>query len=127
MGSLDPQRVGTRLGRTLTGAEAAQVALWAKDAELLIRHRMNTLGASEADVDPAVMQSVVELAVTAMARRPNDETEVSVTVDDGSVRRRYESSPGRVAILDEWWELLGLAGDALAGGWSGSLQYRGAP
>ena len=46
--------------------------------------------------------------MVAQVRRPDDATQVTKSVDDGSVTRTYKSSRGRVDILDEWWALLGV-------------------
>lgn len=101
--------IAARLGRSLSAAEAAQVALWIGDAEYLIDTRAERLGLA---VDLTARDRVVALAVTAMARNPNDETQVDVAIDDGRVSRRYSSSGGAVSITDEWWGWLGLAGSA---------------
>lgn len=108
-----PDDIAARLGRPLTSAEATQVPVWIGDAEWLISQRADRLGVT---VDPDVASRVVALAVTAMAQRPDDATQVDVAVDDGRVSRRYSSSTGRVAILDEWWAELGLS--VATGAWT---------
>ena len=100
--------IAARLGRSLTTAEAAQVALWIGDAEYLIDARAERL---ERTVDLDVRDRVVALAVVEMARNPQNETQVDVAIDDGRVSRRYSSSTGRVGITDEWWTWLGLLGE----------------
>jgi hypothetical protein len=46
--------------------------------------------------------------VTSHVRRPDNATQVTVSVDDGSTSKTYRSGRGRVEIVDEWWSLLGL-------------------
>ena len=103
--------IAARLGRSLTTAEAAQVALWIGDAEYLIDARAERL---ERTVDLDVRDRVVALAVVEMARNPQNETQVDVAIDDGRVSKRYSSSTGKVGITDEWWSWLGLAGSSSA-------------
>lgn len=103
--------IAARLGRSLSAAEAAQVALWIGDAEYLIDARAERL---ERTVDLDVRDRVVALAVVEMARNPQNETQVDVAIDDGRVSKRYSSSTGKVGITDEWWSWLGLAGSSSA-------------
>jgi hypothetical protein len=58
--------------------------------------------------DPDRMDYVVREAVVAQVKRPDDVTQVTVSVDDGQTSKSYRSGKGRVTILDEWWTLLGL-------------------
>ena len=99
--------IAARLGRSLSAAEAAQVALWIGDAEYLIDARAERL---DRTVDLDVRDRVVALAVVEMARNPNNETRIDSAVDDARVSRTISSSSGRVGITDEWWSWLGLAG-----------------
>lgn len=83
-----------------------QWKLWIDDAVMLIEARRIEVGAEmpdQAKIDYVVRQSVV-----AHIKRPDDATQVTIAVDDGSSSRSYQSAKGRVAILDEWWTLLGL-------------------
>lgn len=83
-----------------------QWSMWISDAEMLIETRRLSL-----DVDPideAKVDYVVREAVVAQVKKPDDATQVTVSVDDGSTSRSYKSGKGRVSILDEWWLLLGL-------------------
>ena len=114
-------QIEDRLGRPLTEAEQRQVPLWIEDAEASIEHRMQRLGVAE--VDLAVMSRVVQKAVTAMAKRPDDATRVDIAVDDGRVGKTYSSSTGEVTIKDEWWDELGLTVPGVTTGWSGSIAY----
>lgn len=83
-----------------------QWQMWVEDAEMLIEARRSTLGA--AAPDEAKLDYVVREAVAAHIKRPDDATQVTVAIDDGSSSRSYKSGKGRVTILDEWWALLGL-------------------
>lgn len=80
--------------------------MWIHDAVMLIEVRRAKLGAEA----PGEMQLdyVVREAVVAHIKRPDDATQVTIAVDDGSSSRTYQSARGRVTILDEWWALLGL-------------------
>lgn len=83
-------------------AEALQWAMWITDARLLIAARLGDIYA----LNQTVLDYVVREAVVAQVRRPDDATQVSVSVDDGNVSRQYRTGHGRVTILDEWWDLL---------------------
>jgi len=83
-----------------------QWELWISDAEMLIQTRVDQLGVP--DPDAAKLDYVVREAVVAHVRRPDDATQVTISVDDGSSSKTYRSGKGRVVILDEWWALLGL-------------------
>lgn len=103
--------IATRLGVATPSPDSPtgkQWSAWIGDATLLIRLRAEALGLSLEELDQDALDRVVTLAVVAMARKPDDATTVDVSVDDGRVSRRYESSTGRVGILDEWWSWLGL-------------------
>ena len=80
--------------------------LWISDAEMLIEVRRSALGV--ATIDAAKVDYVVREAVVAHVKKPDDATQVTVSVDDGSTSKSYRSGKGRVTILDEWWVLLGL-------------------
>lgn len=75
---------------------------WINSALLLIAARLGDTSL----LDQNVLDYVVGEAVAAMVRRPEDYTQIDVQVDDGRLSKRYESGKGRVAILDEWWNLL---------------------
>lgn len=103
--------IATRLGvatPTNDSPTGKQWLAWIDDATLLIRLRAESLGLTFEGLDPEALDRVVTLAVVAMARKPDDSTTLDVAIDDGRVSRRYESSTGRVGILDEWWSWLGL-------------------
>jgi hypothetical protein len=83
-----------------------QWTMWIADAEMLIELRRIELDVDSLDVSK--VNYVVREAVVAQVKKPDDATQVTVAVDDGSSQRSYSSGKGRVTILDEWWTLLGL-------------------
>lgn len=91
-----------------TSPQGKQWSKWIGDAIDLIERRAERVGVDLGDLAEERVDRVVELAVVAMARKPDDATTVDVSVDDGRVLRSYQSSTGRVGILDEWWADLGL-------------------
>lgn len=107
--SVTPNMLAVALGQAAPEAGSVteqQWAMWVDDAEMLIEARRITLGATAPDL--AKLDYVVREAVVAHIKRPDDATQVTISVDDGSSSRSYQSGRGRVAILDEWWALLGL-------------------
>jgi hypothetical protein len=104
--AVTPDTIAVALGRTAPATddpEYQQWDMWINDALMLIEARLGdpTL------LDQAKLDYVVREAVVAHVRRPDDATQISVSVDDGSTSRTYRSGKGRVVILDEWWDLLG--------------------
>jgi translation initiation factor IF-1 len=101
--------IAIALGVTAPAPDSAtdlQWSMWISDAEMLIETRRLSL---EVDpIDEAKLDYVVREAVVAQVKKPDDATQVTVSVDDGSTSRAYKSGKGRVTILDEWWLLLGL-------------------
>lgn len=100
-----PDDIAVELGRTApsqTSLEFAQWESWIADARMLISARLGDLAA----LDEERLDYVVRQAVAAHVRRPDDATQVAVTVDDGSVSKTYRTSRGRVEIIDDWWTLL---------------------
>ncbi|MDQ0726813.1 hypothetical protein [Microbacterium sp. W4I20] len=85
-----------------------QWVLWIDDATMLIENRATQLDINLDDIGEAKLDYVVREAVVAQVKKPDDATQVSITVDDGTTSRSYRSGKGRVQILDEWWTLLGL-------------------
>lgn len=85
-----------------------QWELWISDAEMLIDTRAGQLGIDPVTIDEAKLDYVVRQAVVTHVKKPDDATQVTVTVDDGSTSKSYRSGRGRVEIIDEWWLLLGL-------------------
>ena len=97
--------VAVELGRpagSYDSVESAQWQKWIGDARFLIGARLGDLSA----LDQTALDYVVILAVAAHVRRPDESTQVDISVDDARVSRRYATGKGRVVILDEWWELL---------------------
>jgi hypothetical protein len=106
--SVTPYEIAVELGRTVpsgTTTEYAQWEQWISDALFLIGRRLGDVSALDQDT----VDYVVRQAVAMHVRRPDDATQVAVTVDDGSVSRTYRSSKGRVEIIDDWWALLSPA------------------
>lgn len=85
-----------------------QWQLWIDDATMLVDNRAQQLSIDLESIDEAKLDYVIREAVVAQVKKPDDATQVSVTVDDGTTSRSYRSGKGRVTILDEWWTLLGL-------------------
>ena len=83
-----------------------QWSLWIDDAGMLIENRRAKLDAPT--IDEAKLDYVIREAVVAHVKKPDDATQVTVSVDDGQTSKSYRSGKGRVTILDEWWTLLGL-------------------
>lgn len=104
-----PAKIAVALGQAAPepgSVTEQQWQMWLDDAEMLIESRRVQLGV--ADVDQAKLDYVLREAVVAHIKRPDDATQVTIAVDDGSSSRSYHSGKGRVTILDEWWVLLGL-------------------
>ena len=107
--SVTPAMLAVALGQAAPepgSVTEQQWRMWIDDAVMLIDARQATLGA--AVPDQAKLDYVVREAVAAHIKRPDDATQVTIAVDDGSSSRSYKTGKGRVTILDEWWALLGL-------------------
>lgn len=107
--AVDIEKIAVALGQaapTPSSLQAQQWEMWIADAEMLISTRVAEL--KKDPPDEAKVDYVVRQAVVAHIKKPDDATQVTVSVDDGSSSRTYQSGKGRVAILDEWWMLLGL-------------------
>lgn len=107
--SVSIEQVATALGVEPPPEEdvkARQWEMWLTDAEMLIENRRVQLGAEP--IDQVKFDYVVREAVVAHIKRPEDATQVTISVDDGSSSKTFKSGKGRVTILDEWWTLLGL-------------------
>lgn len=106
--AVTPATIAVALGvaAPVTGSVTEkQWLLWIGDAEMLIEDRADQLGVSP---DALKIDYVVREAVVAHIKKPDDATQVSITVDDATTSKSYRSGKGRVTILDEWWTLLGL-------------------
>lgn len=107
--AVTPETIAVALGRTTPeDVEYAQWDMWIEDALMLIEARLGdpTLADLDPPLDQVKLDYVVREAVKAQVLRPDDATQVAVSVDDGSVSKTYRSSSGRVTILDIWWDLL---------------------
>lgn len=107
--SVTPGMIAVALGQAAPepgSVTEQQWEMWVQDAKMLISARQGELGAAAPDQAP--LDYVVREAVVAHIKRPDDATQVTIAVDDGSSSRSYKTGKGRVTILDEWWELLGL-------------------
>jgi hypothetical protein len=108
--TVTPATIAVALGRTAPeGASVTwqQWQMWIDDALMLIDARKAELQVTT-ELDNAALDYVVREAVTSHVRRPDNATQVTVSVDDGSTSKTYRSGRGRVEIVDEWWSLLGL-------------------
>jgi hypothetical protein len=106
--AVTPEMIAVALGVNAPASDSPQFAqwsMWIDDARLLIEARLGDLTL----LDQAKLDYVVREAVVLQARRPDGATQVTTSVDDGSLSRTYQASRGRVAILDEWWDLLSPA------------------
>jgi hypothetical protein len=84
----------------------AQWTMWVDDAYMLIEARRLEIGHTD-PIDEAKLDYVVRQAVVAHIKKPDDATQVTVSVDDGSTSKTFKSGKGRVS-LDDWWAFLGL-------------------
>nr|DAL14416.1 MAG TPA_asm: hypothetical protein [Caudoviricetes sp.] len=106
---ISPADIAAALGRPTPepdSIEWRQWDLWITDARMLIENRLGDLG----ELDQTKLDYVTREAVVAQVRRPDDSTQVDVSIDDGRVSKRFSSGSGRVRILDEWWALLDPTG-----------------
>lgn len=103
--AVTPETIAVALGVAAPAADSTQYAqwqMWIDDALMLIGARLGDV----ALLDQARLDYVVREAVVDQVRKPDDATQVDISVDDGRVSRRYSTSRGRITIRDEWWELL---------------------
>lgn len=108
--SVIPSMIAVALGQTAPDSGSVteqQWEMWISDAEMLIETRRLVV-APDLTIDEAKLDYVVREAVVAHVKKPDDATQVTIAVDDGSTSKSYRSGRGRVTILDEWWSLLGL-------------------
>lgn len=109
--SVTPANIAVKLGVAAPVPGSIQHEQWAQDiddAVMLIEDRADTLGINISSISEMKMDYVVREAVVAHIKKPDDATQVSITVDDATTSKSYKSGKGRVVILDEWWTLLGL-------------------
>lgn len=108
--SVTPSTIAVALGQAApeTGSITDQQwTLWIADAQMLIEARRLAVDPTLV-IDEAKTDYVVREAVVSQVKKPDDATQVTVAVDDGSTSKTYKSGKGRVTILDEWWLLLGI-------------------
>ena len=107
--AVTPEMIAIALGRadSPTIAEYQQWWMWISDAEMLINARKDALEITD-PLDEARFDYVVREAVVAHVRRPDNATQVTISVEDASTSKTYRSARGRIEIIDEWWALLGL-------------------
>jgi hypothetical protein len=101
------QQVAVALGRPADfGADQqAQITWWLNGVELLIKKRFGDV--DDLDQDNLVYVEVEAVAAKVPPKGTAGESSVTVSVDDGSVTRRWEKSPVTDGdITDEWWGLL---------------------
>jgi len=106
--AVTPEDIALELGRPNPDPSTPtyqQWQRWINDTLLLIEARF---GSRFVLINPSVLDYVVRQAVASRARRPDSASSYTVSVDDGSVTRRYENGDqaGSDYILDEWWDLL---------------------
>lgn len=109
--TVTPADIATALGRPSPDAGSVTESQWQMhidDALMWVNDRADNLSVTE--IDQGKLDYVIREAVRAHVLRPDNATQVTVSVDDASTQKTYRSSTGRVAILDEWWSLLGLVG-----------------
>lgn len=111
--AVTPENIAVALGRIapeVGSTEYEQWSLWIEDAARAIERRAERLGIDPASLNQVDVDYVIRESVVAQVRRPDSATQVTVSVDDASTSRTYSSGSGRVTILADWWDLLGLAG-----------------
>jgi hypothetical protein len=86
-----------------------QWTMWVDDAYMLIEDRQVEVGKTD-QIDEAKLDYVVRQSVVSHIKKPDDATQVTVSVDDASTSRTYQSGKGRVSVSD-WWAFLGLTGE----------------
>lgn len=94
--------------RTLSEQQIAAATLWEQWICADIEARMVRCGRAWPDMDAVQVQRFTIEAICYRLDHPDDATQVDVTVDDGSVSRRYASSTGQLVYQDAWWGWLGL-------------------
>src|SRR5690348_1364908 len=91
--TVTPAKVAVALGvvaPTPNSPQDAQWSMWIDDALMLVQSRVDAV-APTPTVDQAKLDYVIREAVVAQARRPDDATQVTVSVDDGSTSKTYRT------------------------------------
>jgi hypothetical protein len=110
--TVTPAMIAVALGQAAPDSGSVtfqRYSMWVTDALMLVQVRLDAIDPTLV-LDQARLDYVIREAVVAHAQRPDDATQVTVSVDDASTSKSYRSGKGRVTILDQWWELLGLTG-----------------
>lgn len=105
---ITPANIAVALGVAAPAVDSVteqQWEMWIADALMLIQDRAT---AQSVTPDQVKLDYVIREAVVAHVRRPDDATQVTISVDDAASTKTYKSGKGRVTILDEWWLMLGL-------------------
>lgn len=111
--TVTPAKIAVAVGQAAPSSGSTieqQWQMWIDDALMLINDRATKLNVTV--IDQAKIDYVVRESVADHVKRPDNATQVSVQVDDGMTTKSYRSGAGRVAILDTWWTMLGLAESA---------------
>lgn len=119
--AVTPAMIAVKLGRAAPEPGSITEQQWnmnIDDALMLIQNRADELDIDMSTISEMKLDYVVREAVVAYVKRPDDATHVSVTVDDGTTARTYQSGKGRIDILDEWWRMLGLVDTSDSGAFS---------
>ena len=98
--------VAVALGRPIPdeGYQRDQVDHWLAGVEMTIAQRLGDVSL----LGQAALVFVESEAVAALVRTAGiPESSITVSVDDGSVTRRYESADYDALITDAWWTMLG--------------------
>lgn len=101
--------VATELARpTPDPLVADQWQSWIDRAYRMIRAEFGE--SAYAALDPDLVDDVVLMAVVEHVRswRESTASQYTVSVDDGTVSRRFEASSGPLSIADDLWALLGV-------------------
>lgn len=108
---ITPEDIATELGVPNPASNSAtenQWQLWIGDADMLVQLRAEQLSVDAESIDRVKINYVVRQAVARHVRRPDDATQVTTAIDDGSESKTYRTGAGRVKISDEEWLILGL-------------------
>lgn len=106
-----PAMIAVKLGVTAPEPGSVQEQQWQMDIDdalMLIEDRAEQLDVEISTISEKKLDYVIREAVVAHIKKPDDATQVSITVDDATTSKSYRSGKGRVSILDEWWTMLGL-------------------
>jgi hypothetical protein len=106
--------VAIALGRPtadFSSEQQGQINYWLNGVELVLGSRLGPVS----ELDQATLRYVETEVVAAKVRRLAEDgaTSVSVSVDDGTVTRRYESVTAADATAD-MWSMFGLGGASTA-------------